>query len=213
MENKKYLVCRDDICVGEVIRTNSGVYRYEGEGYLFRIKSGQLTVDSWKSYRSMLFVPNDNKLSNDLLYDCPSYPIFNVTYDEVCLKLPENSVAIQDSYNLSGLLEYFGYGRYLTIEDIVKIRNMFFTGRFGMDNSRLFGMKEFIPDSFEPNITDQNDRYELYKMSVNLGSERQFGSISTNELPRELMSILDIRGISGFEAPQEEGPIKKLTMI
>ena len=112
----------------------------------------------------------------------------------------------------------------LTYEDIMKIRRTFFTGRFGKDNSKLFGMEEFIPSRFMPNITDPDKRYELYKRSVSLGSERQFGSISTNELPRELMHILDERGnnsfmdvIDGFDEKidtftphQEEGPVKRL---
>ena len=104
------------------------------------------------------------------------------------------------------------------IEDIITIRNTFFTGRFGMDNSRLFGMEEFIPANFNPNIIDQNERYELYKKSVILGSQREFGSISTNELPRELMGILDERGRSNylsacsdsFKPAKEEHLIKRL---
>ena len=172
----------------------------------------------------MLFVPNEDKLSNDLLYKTPNYPILNVTDDETCLNLGEKSIVVKDAYNLAALLEYFGYKKDLSYEDIMKIRRTFFTGRFGMDNSKLFGMEEFIPSRFMPNITDPDKRYELYKKSVSLGSERQFGSIPTNELPRELMDILDERGnnslmdvINGFDEKidtftphKEEGPVKRL---
>lgn len=223
MENKKYVVCRDNIYVGEVVRTDS-IYRYEGDYDFFRTKPGQLSTGSWRSYRSMLFVPNEDKLSNDLLYRTPNYPILNVTDDETCLNLGENSIVIKDACNLATLLEYFGYKKDLTYEDIIKIRRTFFTGRFGMDNSKLFGMQEFIPSRFMPNITDPDKRYELYKKSVILGSERQFGSIPTNELPRELMDILDSRGnnsfmdviegwnekMNAFVPHKEEGPVKRL---
>ena len=218
MESKTYVVCRDNIYVGKVLRTNDSIYRDNGDVNYFRTKPGQLIVNAYKSYRNMLFVPNENKLSSDLLYNSPSYPILNVTDDDTCLSIEENSIVIKDAYNLSRLLEFFGYNKELTIEDIIKIRKTFFTGRFGMDNSILFGMKEYIPDSFRPDIIDYNKRYELYKKSLNLGSERHFGSILTSELPRELMSILDesvrcVYGISedSFKPHNEEGPIKKLT--
>lgn len=223
MENKKYVVCRDDIYVGEVIRTDR-ITRYEGDSNFFRTKPGQLDTGAWRSYRSMLFVPNEKKLADDLLYKTPNYPILNVTDDETCLNLRENSIVVKDAYNLALLLEYFGYKKALTYEDIMKIRRTFFTGRFGMDNSKLFGMEEFIPSYFMPNITDPDKRYKLYKLCLSLDSERQFGSISTNELPHELMDILDERGnnslmdvINGFDEKidtftphKEEGPVKRL---
>ena len=226
MENKKYVVCRDEIYVGEVVRTDS-IYRYEGDDDFFRTKPGQLSPCSWRSYRSMLFVPNEDKLSNDLLYRSPNYPILNVTDDNACLNLGENSIVINDACNLAALLEYFGYKKDLTYEDIMEIRRTFFTGRFGMDNSKLFGMEEFIPSHFMPNITDHDKRYELYKKSLSLGSERQFGSISTNELPRELMAVLDERGnkslmdvINGFDEKidtftphKEESLVKRLKRL
>ena len=48
MENKKYVVCRDNIYVGEVVRTDS-IYRYEGDVNFFRTNPGQLSTGSWKS--------------------------------------------------------------------------------------------------------------------------------------------------------------------
>ena len=38
---------------------------------------------------------NEDKLSNDLLYRSPNYPILNVTDDETCLNLGENSIVIK----------------------------------------------------------------------------------------------------------------------
>lgn len=220
MENKNYEVYRDNIYVGEVVKTAS-IHRLNAD--MFHQKVGQLDVGVWRTYRSMLFVPNEEKLSNDLLYRSPSYPVLNVTDDEKCLNL-EDFIVIRNAYNLGLLLEYFDYKEYLTIEDIINIRKTFFTGRFGMDNSKLFGMEEFIPASFKPckdgvEIQDKDERYELYKKSLCLGSLRQFGSIPNNVLPRELMDILDERGRSNygstlgdiFQPNEQEGPIRKLT--
>lgn len=222
MENIKYKVNRDNIYVGEVVRTDR-IYRYEGDTDFFRTKPGQLNTATWFSYRSMLFVPNEEKLSSDLLYQSPSYPILNVTDDDTCLGLGEKSIVIRDAYNLEELLKYFGYNKDLTFEDIMRIRETFFTGRFGMDNCELFGMKEFIPANFKAHIQDPDERYELYKKSLSLGSERQFGSISENQLPRELMDVLDERGNGShynlfdsgnvFKPSKEEGTVKKLTRI
>ena len=129
MENKKYVVCRDNIYVGEVVRTDS-IFRYDGDNNFFRTKPGQLMTGSWRSYRSMLFVPNEDKLSNDLLYISPNYPILNVTDDETCLNLRENSIVIKDACNLAVLLEYFGYKKDLTFEDIMKIRKTWIYVKF-----------------------------------------------------------------------------------
>lgn len=213
---KKYKVCRDNIYVGEVIKLSSGIERNEGDFDFFYTKPGQLYPTGFYSFRSMLFTPNESKYSEDLLYNSPSYPVLNVTDDKICLKLKENDIVVANAYNLELLLKYFGYKEELTIEDIIKIRKTFFTGRFGMDNSRLFGMREFVPGDFHPEITDVEKREELYRKTLNLYSERQFGSISTNVLPRELMDILDDRGrdtrclYDSFKPNKEEGHVKKL---
>lgn len=220
MENKKYKVSRDNIYIGEVVSTDS-IRRLNTN--MFHQKAGQLDVGVWKSYRSMLFVPNVENLADDLLYNSPNYLALNITDDEKCLSLKGNFVVIRDAYNLAPLLEYFGYNKELTFEDIIKIRKTFFTGRFGMDNSELFGMEEFIPTSFKVykdgiEIQDKEEIYVLYKKSLCLGSERHFSSISNNVLPRELMNILDARGRSNygdtlgdiFEPNKQEGPIRKL---
>ena len=110
MENRNYKVNRDNIYVGEVVRTDS-IYRYNGDTDFFRTKPGMLDTGSWFSYRSMLFVLNEELLSNDLLYQSPNYPILNVTDDNTCLSLGEKSIVIKDACNLAALLEYFGYNR------------------------------------------------------------------------------------------------------
>ena len=233
MENKKYVVCRDNIYVGEVVRTDS-IYRYEGDDDIFRTKPGQLSTGSWRSYRSMLFVPNEDNLSNDLLYRTPNYPILNVTDDETCLNLGENNIVIKDACNLAALLEYFGYKKDLTYEDIMKIRKTFFTGRFAKDNCQLFGWKETMAEdlTFYTNGQEVTDPRELEKRRRQFRAEQQaghrmFSGVSESSLPREYWDILDDRGdntlmdvIAGFDekmnafAPhKEEGPVKRLKRL
>lgn len=230
MENRKYKVNRDNIYVGEVVRTDK-IYRYEGETDFFRIKSGQLNTGSWFSYRSMLFVPNEETLSSDLLYQSPSYPILNVTDDDTCLGLGERSMVIKDACNLATLLEYFGYSKDLTFEDIMRIRKTFFTGRFAMDNCELFGWKEYQPEDcrYSENGVEITDPKKLKKIiarekRAQRAGQRAFSGIYESVLPEEYWHVLDKMGdntlmhaiqwhekMNAFAPHKQEGPIRKLT--
>jgi len=230
MENKKYIVCRDNIYVGELVRTDS-IYRYEGEDDFFRIKPGQLSTGSWRSYRSMLFVPNEDNLSNDLLYRTPNYPILNVTDDEICLNLRENSIVIKDACNLAALLEYFGYKKDLTYEDIIKIRRTFFTGNFAKNNCELFGYKETMAEDLTfydkgkkvTNPIALAKRRMQYRLDQ-LAGHRMFSGVAESTLPSEYWDVLDERGnnsfmdviegwdekMNAFAPHKEEDPVKRL---
>lgn len=230
MENKKYKVNRDNIYVGEVVRTDR-IYRYEGDTDFFRTKPGQLDTGSWFPYRSMLFIPNKEKLSNDLLYRSPSYPILNITDDETCLGLGEKSIVIKDACNLAALLEYFGYNKDLTFEDIMRIRKIFFTGRFAKDNCELFGWKESKPEDYTyyengVEVTDPKElkrRIAQERRSQQAG-HRSFTGVFESVLPREYWDVLDKMGdndlmhaiewhekMNAFTPHKQEGPVKKLT--
>ena len=223
MESRNYKVNRDNIYVGEVVRTNS-IYRYNRDYDCFRTKPGMLDTNSWFPYRSMLFVPNEDLLSNDLLYQSPNYPILNVTDDNTCLSLGENSIVIRDACNLAALLEYFGYKRELTFEDILKIKKTFFTGKFAKDNCELFGWKETMAEdvTFYAYGKEVTDSKELEKRKSQFRAEQQAGhrsftKISEHVLPREYWDILDDiewhEKIDAFEPLKEEGHIKKLKHI
>lgn len=230
MENKRYVVSRDDIYVGEVVRTNC-IYRYLGDSDFSKTKPGKLDTGSWRSFRSMLFVPNENKLANDLLYRSPNYPILNVTDDETCLNLGDNSIVIKDACNLAELLKYFGYRENLTYEDIMKIRKTFFTGRFAKDNCQLFGWKETMAEdvTFYTNGEEVTNPRELERRRRQFRSEqraghRMFSGVSESPLPREYWDVLDNRGdnslmdvierwdekMNAFAPHKQEGPVKRL---
>lgn len=230
MENKKYLVCRDNIYVGEVVKAYN-INRYELDVDLLEKKSILLDTGFWVSYRSMLFVTTDNKLSNDLLYNSPNYPILNVTDDEYCLNLEKNSIVIRNACNLAILLQHFGYKEELTYEDIMKIRKTFFTGRFAKDNCELLGYRETMAEdlTFYANGQEVTNPKELEKMRRQFRKEQQLGhrsfsSVSEGSLPREYFRILDDRGdnslmdvingfderINAFKPHKQENLVRKL---
>ncbi len=230
MQNIKYRVSRDNVYVGEVAKVDE-IFRYSEDRHFYNTKAGQLDLSSWVSYRSMLFVPDEKKLSNDLLYRSPSYPILNVTDDEICLALKEGSIVIKDACNLAPLLEYFGYDKDLTYEDIMTIRKTFFTGRFAKDNCELFGYEEHQPEDWTyyqngveiTNPKKLKKRIEEEKRLQKKG-HRSFGSIPEYVLPQEYFDILDDRGdntlknailwhdkINAFAPHIQEGIVKKLT--
>lgn len=233
MSKVNYKVCRDDIYVGEVAKT-AFIYRYEGDIDFFRTKPGQLSTDSWFHYRSMLFVPNEQKFANDLLYKSPNYPVLNVTDDETCLNIVSDTIVIKDACNLAQLLEYFGYKKELTLEDLIAIRKKFFNGRFAMDNCELFGYKESQPEDYTYyengiEITDPrkiNIKIEQERALQRAG-HRSFTGISESVLPREYWDVLAEMGnnsmidvltgfdekMNAFEPNKQEGPIKKLRMF
>lgn len=200
MENRNYKVNRENVYVGEVIRTGK-IYRYEKENYFFHTKSSKLDTSSWFSYRSMLFVPNEERLFIDLLYRSPNYPILNVTDDEACLGFNEGSIVIKDVCNLETLLEYFDYDKELTFEDIVHIRKQFFSGRFAKDNSELLGYKEIKPEDFtyfhngvESTYPRELKRRISQKRKSQQTGHRMFVGISESVLPREYWDVLDKMG-------------------
>ena len=119
MESRNYTVCRDDIFVGSVVKTDM-VVRCESDIPFFDVQPGKLDTGAYKEYRSMLFVPDRNNFACDLLYNSPNYTALNVSDDAISLATPENSIVVKDWYNLEELLRYFGYPSELTYEDIVK---------------------------------------------------------------------------------------------
>ena len=189
MNNIDYKINRDDIYVGEVVEASS-VCKYKAEE--------QLDVRSYRHYRSMLFVVNENKLSDDLLYNSPNYPILNITDDDICLNLKDNSIVIKDAISLSSLLKYFGYDEYLTIEDIKNIKKEFFTGCFAKDNCELFGYKETKAEDvefydFSGNLLKGKDLERMrkqYKLEQKIGY-RSFHKPNKGILNEQYFDVLD----------------------
>jgi len=225
----KYMVCRDDIYVGEVIKIND---IHSNIGELIDIKTGKLSIHSWKSYRSILFTLDENQRAFDLLYTTPNYPVINVTNNNASLNLEKDNIVIQEPCNISSLLKYFGYASHLTIEDIIKIRKTFFNGRFAKDNCNLFGFKEIMAEDLTFYLNGEkiiaSKKIEKFRQDFRKQQKtgyRMFSKIEEGILPEEYWTVLDTRGnntlidildgseekIDTFAPHREEGPIKKLT--
>lgn len=149
MQNKNYIVDRDSVHAGRIVKTDSLNRVPEGDDLTSRI-SGELDTYSYDIFRtSTLFVPNENNLFDDLLYNSPNYPILNLTDDAICQKRINESPIINHACNLGLLLEHLGYKKELRYEDIVKIRKTFFRRDFLWNNCELFGLKRITPEELK----------------------------------------------------------------
>ncbi len=128
MISKEYIVNRDDIHVGKVIKTHM-VY---GTCDL----RDAISKNECYFQRSMLFVPTADNLANDLLYNSPNYPILNSNYSNTV----GATIVVTEPFNLSDILEYFGYDEKLTYKDILNIKKEILTKKFCRENSKLFGL-------------------------------------------------------------------------
>ena len=88
VKNRKYVVCRDNIYVGEVIKTDE-IHPHEEKGKKILISS------AYYSLTSILFVLNDKGYAEDLIYNSPNYPVLNLTDDQICLNLESDGIVIQ----------------------------------------------------------------------------------------------------------------------
>lgn len=165
MKDCNYVVNRDDVYVGIVSSTKkekiklypNGIYcnlpflneeqirrSFDARRYLLERKSylcyGNICFPFEDEYtRTMLFIIDEEKKANDLLYDSPNYPIFNISKDE-----ESNNALISlknDVYQLKTLLEYFNYPEKLTYDHVAQIKDFFFRD-FILDNCELFGYYE-----------------------------------------------------------------------
>lgn len=230
MKNKRYKVCRDNIYVGEVIRTRCVFNR--GLAVLNGKETEKLGVDRWRSYRSILFTLNEDNLAEDLLYNSPNYPVLNISDDEKCMDFDEHIILVKSAYNISELLKYFGYREELTYEDIVKVRKAFFSPKFVYNYCELFGYKNMKPEELTyyrhgVEITDPKKRKKCiaYEKRQQFLGHRTYLSIDENTLSREYWDVLMNRKdnslietliydgvkVDSFAPYKREGKIKKLS--
>ena len=195
---------RDKIMTGEVTRVEDVNIIYRNKRPIKSLEDlrAKITVKETKTYRSILFtIVADNK-GKDLLYSNQSnnYPVLDLNNKKDIRNCINADLFINGAYNLGPLLKYFGYPKYLSQKQIPEIRKRFFTGRFGMDHSELFGLEEIVPEEFvaakvEEGITDLKQILTEYKKEVKQGSQRSFKpSEEPAKFPLQLMWILDSRG-------------------
>ncbi|MBQ9833855.1 MAG: hypothetical protein IJO33_01540 [Bacilli bacterium] len=186
MDNINYKVNRDEIYVGLLCNTKKdaitvypdGLYDFEmsdeediyhsfdNQQFLFKRKSHLCYNNGCFTYedfvRTMLFVLDENKCANDLLYDSPHYPIFNISDDELCMQ--ETISLKHDVFEMGRLLKHFDYPEQLGFFDIVKIKEFFF-GDFSLNNCNLFGIYETGPDHSGAETYDSFGKHRTFNDS------------------------------------------------
>lgn len=205
MITKNYVVNRDEVCVGvvgEFALGNADIYKKY-------IKSGKVFVPEYKYCRSMLFVPEANVLTKDLLYNTPMYPLFGDFDMDNCYDSQKNgcfstssrtTLGVKEFYNLSLLLQYFDYPEQLTYEDILLIRKTFFDGNFVKDVCDLFGYKkgrfcyEFVGEGVLPK--------EYWDVLNRLGDKSLFDSF-----------FEPVARVDAFAPVKTEGKLRKLSKV
>lgn len=225
-----------------IILCKNGIYRYDfydeedemllklrGKGFLLNKKENQLMFDegcglfqSEKTFlRTMLFTLDENNHANDLLYDSPHYPIFNISPNEDCLDSP---IALTNNvYNLYNFLRFMKYTEgELEYKDIQKIREKYFNCDFIIDNHKLFGIEDVDTNiSLDETVTDSSGKlhimefanvewesFERYLFKMILISKDYFSHSETATFKSGYQfegKVIDV-----FKPCEEEGPIKSL---
>ena len=141
---------------------------FEGRLYLFKRDTEQLDYGfagggpSVLFKRTMLFVLDENNHANDLLYDSPHYPIFNISPNKDCLN--SSICVLHNTYQLGKVLSYFGYPEQLSYEDIVRIRKHLFNCDFVLDNCELFGRYETDPHDTSYEVYDSKGNHRTFNL-------------------------------------------------
>lgn len=223
MKSSDYIVSRDDIYVGVVSYVDKdkikvfpdGIYdfqfiseetilrKFDNRKHLLNTKEQLLygngsEIDRFN--RSMLFVLDEQKCANDLLYDSPNYPIFNISDKDLCMNA---RIAICNYvYKMGKFLKVFGYDEKLSYDDIIKIKDKFFYD-FMIDNCELLGRIETDPRSTGYETYDMNGEHHTFNLDK-----------KDSLLPECYFSMLwntrNIRNRDVFIPNDFEGSIKKL---
>ena len=157
--------------------------------------------------RSMLFTLDENKHANDLLYNSPHYPILNISPHDDCLK--SNICIGHDTYEMYKLLKYFGYPEEIGYEDVLKIRNTFFTCDYVLDHCETYGCKEtgIHETSFE--IYDSKGKHRTFNDRLD-DSLFPYCYFLMLEKLRDYYSYHSQCVNDSFKPCEEEGSIKSL---
>ena len=155
----------------------------------------------------MLFTLDENRHANDLLYNSPHYPIFNISPHEDCLKAP---ICVGHyTYEMYKLLQYFGYSDEIGYEDVLNIRNTFFSCDYALDNCETFGVRETDPNESSLEIHDSKGNHRTFNEFIENApfSWRYFHMLIANH---DEWSFSNHCVRDSFKPCDGEGPIKSL---
>lgn len=224
MKKGRYVISRDSIYIGTIIKTNR-------KNIILDQNTGKLRVNSFEEIRNILFTPDSRGFAKDLLYSSPDYPILNMTSSNFLDSTNEIVTLIHETYNLDKLLSYLGYYMYLEYKDIVEIRKNIFGGNFTRQNPELFGWNEIKFENLEfyrngVKITDPKEiearkwaiminrrKNDLFQTFIRYNNQlREFEEVINAKSDNSLGDVLLGRKfkIDTFAPSKEEGKIKKL---
>lgn len=168
--------------------------------------------------RTMLFVLDENKHANDLLYNSPSYPIINISsHDDI---YHSKIVLLHYTYWIGKLLEHFGYPDKLQYADIVRIRKHLFSCDYALENCEIFGRQETARDDSGYEIFDSHGRHRTFNIELDDSPlhSSYFSCLCHNkdyfveDDTREQIGFLQFKGeiVDAFKPGKLEGPVKVL---
>ena len=187
-------------------------HNFKNQSFLFEKECDFLLNHSHgcDAIRSMLFTLDENKHADDLLYDSPHYPVFNISTNEDCLN-SEICIVNNQLSRLYELLKLFDeYPEEMGYEDILRLRKIMFSCDYAMNHCDKFGIIETEPKETGYGLRDSKGKYRTFNKTVEdfpLG-RRYFDSIICTKDYYDS----DIESVGNHFTPceEEEGPIKSL---
>ncbi len=202
MKNINYKVDRDNVHIGTIVKAKYVDTIDKSAARILKLPKKFMVARDWKEVRqSVLFVPDENKRMNDLLYDSPAYRVLNITPapedpDDIILASPAELI-VNYPYNISEILAYLGYQKELTYGDILKIKKVIFSPDFCDQFCELFGFRETYPTEVEYYENDVlvDDPKEIEKKMKEFDrrkemGERGFSGIAQAPLDSKYFDIL-----------------------
>ena len=184
----------------------------QNKAYLFR--KGKDFIDYEMGWpidfgRSMLFTLDGNNHADDLLYDSPHYPVFNISPNEDCLS--SSISVVDDAFELYEVLKFLGYPEEIGYEEVLNLRKTLFSCDYVMNHCKEFGIIETAPERTAYDGYDSKGNYRTFN-----------DEIEEFSLPRchfdGIMMCKDhyspVKGvIDSFKPCDEEGIVKSLGTI
>lgn len=191
MKNINYKVDRDNVHVGTIVAAKYVDTIDKEAARIMKLPKKFMVARDWKEVRpSVLFVPDENKRMNDLLYDSPAYRVLNITPalddpDEIEVEKPFE-LMVNYPCNISEILAYLGYQKELTYGDILKIRKVIFSPDFYAQFCELFGFRETYSTEVEYYENDVlvEDPKEIEKKMREFDKRREMGERGFTEIPQ-----------------------------
>lgn len=113
-------------------------------------------------YRSVMFIKDQKDYALDLLYNSKSYPILNITDNNICMT---SDILIADSVFIGPILQTLGYGELMSLEEIEEVRKKLFSKDFIEKNSEMFGYEKL-------SSKEARKPRKLYELRVRLGQNK-----------------------------------------